>query len=121
MLPSESALDGRDEQCSDQRIHEQPAGACRIWTISAMQRCSSRLRADLLAQKYGPPDEGREDTISAMARPTDMVTLVTNTQPHTVGTGPPLLKASPKDPVIPVRMLMMLHQAPSCQQACAAA
>ena len=90
---------------------EQLSGTCQIWTSSAMQRWSSRLRADLLAQKYGPPDEGRDDTISAIARPTLMVMPATSTQPHTVGTGPPLLKASPKEPVIPVRMLMMLQQA----------
>ena len=50
------------------------------------------------AQKYGPPEEGRADTISAIAKPTNIVIMATSTHPQIADTGPPLEYAIPKEP-----------------------
>lgn len=48
------------------------------------------VRANLEAQKYGPPDVGMLLHISAIASPTDIVNTATITQPQTMTAGPPV-------------------------------
>ena len=55
-----------------------------------------------MQDKSAPPEEGRADTISAIAIPTKEVMKTTTTHPHTALTAPPLAQAIPRLPVIPV-------------------